>query len=100
MIEPVSGTSGTRALRPRARILRTFGDELTDTLPDLVVDQQLVTLPREHMDGLERLASMDSPFDGALLAWFTRCFGYLGTDDLIWKLLLPGLQSVASHSVP
>lgn len=28
MVEPVPGTSGTRALRPRARILRTFGDEL------------------------------------------------------------------------
>src|SRR5215813_1986154 len=35
MVEPVSrfsGTSGTQILRPRARILRTFGDELSSAI--------------------------------------------------------------------
>jgi len=65
------------------------------SLPDLVVDfQQLVTLQREHMDGLERLASLDSPFAEALLARFTRYFGRLGTPDLDVAVLLQRLRAV------
>ena len=53
------------------------------TLPDLVVDfQQLVTLPRDEAAGLERRASLDSPFAEAFLARFARYFGRLGTPDL------------------
>ena len=143
MGEPVSRTSGTRALRPRARILRTLGDELVSMLqrsrtadrnlrallqdirqngqpewfallpgtltpstcsgrrlPDLVVDfQRLVTLPREHMDSLERLASLDSPFAEALLARFARYFGRLGTPDLDLEMVIARLRSVAGRGV-
>jgi hypothetical protein len=64
------------------------------SLPDLVVDfQQLVTLQREHMGGLERLASLYSPFAEALLARFTRYFGRLGTPDLDVAVLLQRLQA-------
>ena len=53
------------------------------TLPDLVVDfQQLETLPRVKASGLDRRASLDSPFAEAFLARFTRYFGRLGTPDL------------------
>lgn len=53
------------------------------TLPDLVVDfQQLATLPRDGTTGLERRASLDSPFVEAFLARFARYFGRLGTPDL------------------
>jgi hypothetical protein len=53
-----------------------------------------VTLRREHMRGLERLASLDSPFAEALLARFTRYFGRLGTPDLDVAVLLQRLQAV------
>jgi CheY-like chemotaxis protein len=63
------------------------------TLPNLVVDfQQLVTLPRDQMDSLQRLASLDSPFAEALIARFTRYFGRLGTPDLDIDWLLPSLR--------
>jgi CheY-like chemotaxis protein len=65
------------------------------SLPDLVVDfQHLVTLQRDHMGGLERLASLDSPFAEALLARFTRYFGRLGTPDLDVTVLLQRLRAV------
>jgi len=65
------------------------------SLPDLVVDfQQLMTLQREHMGGLERLASLDSPFAEALLARFTRYFGRLDTPDLDVAVLLQRLRAV------
>jgi hypothetical protein len=68
------------------------------SLPDLVVDfQQLVTLRREHMRGLERLASLDSPFAEALLARFARYFGRLGTPDLDVAVLLQRLQAVTDE---
>ena len=63
-------------------------------LPDLVVDfQQLVTLPREQMEDLERLASLDSPFAEAVLTRFSRYFGRLGTPDLDIDFILNKLQS-------
>lgn len=66
------------------------------TLPDLVVDfQALVTLPREQMDSLERLASLDSPFAEALLARFARYFGRLGTPDLDLDVIVNRLRSLA-----
>jgi hypothetical protein len=68
------------------------------SLPDLVVDfQQLVTLQREHLGGMERLASLDSPFAEALLARFTRYLGRLGTPDLDVTLLLQRLQTVTDE---
>jgi CheY-like chemotaxis protein len=52
-------------------------------LPDLVVDfQQLVTLPQKQINGLDRLASLDSSFAGELLSRFIRYFGRPGTEDL------------------
>ncbi len=63
-------------------------------LPDLVVDfQQLVTLPREEMNSLKRLASLDSPFAEALLARFCHYFGRLGTPDLDTEVILNRLQT-------
>jgi hypothetical protein len=65
------------------------------SLPDLLVDfQQLATLQRDHMGGLERLASLDSPFAEALLARFTRYFGRLGMPDLDVAVLLQRLRTV------
>ena len=46
------------------------------------------TLQRDRMGGLERLASLDSPFAEALLARFTRHFGRLGTPDIDVAVLL------------
>lgn len=70
-------------------------------LPDLVVDfQQLVTLPRERMTTLERLASLDSPFAEALLARFARYFGRLGTPDLDLDVIINRLRSAAAGVDP
>jgi len=70
------------------------------TLPDLVVDfQQLMTLPREQVDNLERLASLDSPFAEALLARFIRYFGRLGTPDLNVEVVLSWLRSIVGQDV-
>jgi hypothetical protein len=70
----------------------------TLALPDLVVDfQQLVTLPREQIDSLERLASLDSPFAEALLARFARYFGRLGTPDLDLEVIVAKLRSAAGE---
>jgi len=63
------------------------------SLPDLVVDfQQLIAWQRGHMEALERLASLDSPFAEALLARFARYFGRLGTPDLDVAVLLQRLR--------
>jgi len=58
-----------------------------------------MTLQREHMGGLERLASLDSPFAEALLARFTRYFGRLGTPDLDVAVLLQRLRAVNDESI-
>jgi CheY-like chemotaxis protein len=64
------------------------------TLPGMIVDfQQLVTVPRAQLDGLKRLASLDSPFAEAFLARFARYFGRLGTPDLDVDLTLSRLKS-------
>jgi hypothetical protein len=69
------------------------------SLPDLLVDfQQLVTLQRDHMSRLERLASLDNPFAEALLARFTRYFGRFGTPDLDVAVLLQRLRTVTGES--
>jgi len=63
------------------------------TLPDLLVDfQQLVTLPRDQMASLGRLASLDSPFADALMARFARYFGRLGSPDLDVERVLARLR--------
>jgi hypothetical protein len=68
------------------------------SLPDLLVDlQQLETLQRDHMGGLERLASLDSPFAEVLLARFTWYFGRLGTPDLDIAVLLQRLRTVTGE---
>ncbi len=51
------------------------------------------------MGGLERLASLDSPFAEALLARFTRYFGRLGTPDLDVAVLLQRLRAVNDESI-
>jgi CheY-like chemotaxis protein len=63
------------------------------TLPDLLVDfQQLVTLPRDQMASLGRLASLDSPFADALMARFARYFGRIGSPDLDVERVLARLR--------
>ena len=49
------------------------------------------------MGGLERLASLDSPFAEALLARFSRYFGRLGTPDLDVAVLLQRLRAVTEE---
>jgi hypothetical protein len=64
------------------------------SLPDLVVDfQQLVTLHQKHMGGLERLASLDSPFAEALLARLSQYFGRLGRPGLGEGWLMAQMQA-------
>ena len=55
------------------------------------------TLQRDRMGGLERLASLDSPFAEALLARFTRYFGRLGTPDIDVAVLLQRLRTVTGE---
>ena len=54
-------------------------------------------LQRGRTGGLERLASLDSPFAEALLARFTRYFGRLGTPDLDVAVLLQRLRTVTGE---
>ena len=54
-------------------------------------------LQRDRTGGLERLASLDSPFAEGLLARFSRYFGRLGTPDLDVTVLLQRLQAVHSE---
>ncbi len=52
-------------------------------LPDLLVDfQQLTSVKRETFDGLERVASLDSPYGEALSARFLRYYSRLGTPNI------------------
>ena len=68
------------------------------TLPDLVADfQQLATLPRDQVNGLERRASLDSPFAEAFLARFARYFGRLGTPDLDVDSVMSRLNNQAGE---
>ena len=65
----------------------------TLTLPDLVVDfQQLTRVRWDELTGLDRLASLDSPFAESVLARFTRYLGRLGTPDLNLDLVLARLR--------
>ena len=54
-------------------------------------------LQRDRTGGLERLASLDSPFAEALLARFTRYFGRLGTPDLDMTVLLQRLRTATGE---
>lgn len=52
-------------------------------IPDLVADfQRLRSVTRTELDGMERVASLVSPFAEAAVSRFTRYFGRVGTDDL------------------
>lgn len=53
------------------------------TIPDLVADfQRLRSVTRAELEGMERVASLVSPFAEAAVSRFTRYFGRVGTDDL------------------
>ena len=54
-------------------------------------------LQRDRTGGLERLASLDSPFAEGLLARFTRYFGRLGTPDLDMTVLLQRLRTATGE---
>lgn len=52
-------------------------------LSDLVVDfQRIVHVPKDGVEGFERVATLDSPYSESLIARFTRYLGRLGTPDL------------------
>jgi hypothetical protein len=62
---------------------RTFYLPAAPTVPDLVADfQQLRSVTREELEGMKRIASLDSPFAESVMARFTRYFGRVGTEDL------------------
>ena len=70
------------------------------SIPDLVVDlQNVVSIPRCDFDssGVDRLATLDSPFAEALASRFTRLFGRIGTPDLDISWVTTRL-SQAEHS--
>ena len=65
-------------------------------IPDLVVDlQNVVALGRESFAslGLDRLATLDSPFSEALTSQFSRLFGRVGTPDLDTEWVMTRLRS-------
>ena len=66
------------------------------SIPDLVVDLQNVAAiqPKEFGSlGLERLATLDSPFAEALTSQFSRLFGRIGTPGLDVNLVMARLES-------
>jgi len=53
------------------------------TMPDLVVDfQNLRSVPRQDLDGMQRVASLASPFAEEAANRFSRYFGRVGTQDV------------------
>jgi CheY-like chemotaxis protein len=71
------------------------------TLPNLVVDlQQIERVPCADLDGLTRLASLDSPFAEALITRFTRYYGRLGTPDLNVASVVAGLHAADREDAP
>jgi hypothetical protein len=61
-------------------------------IPDQIADfQQLITLPYSHIEDLEHIASLDSPFSEAILARYARYTGRLGTPDLDIDVILERL---------
>lgn len=68
-------------------------------IPDLIVDlQQVVGIPNDELDGLDRVASLDSPFAEALVARFTHYFGRIGTPDLNVPRVKERLRNEAGHA--
>jgi CheY-like chemotaxis protein len=52
-------------------------------IPDLIVDmQRLRSVPREELDDLERIASLDSPFAESAINRYNRYYGRVGTPDI------------------
>ena len=66
------------------------------SIPDLVVDlQNVAVIQRKEFGsfGLERLATLDSPFAEALSSQFGRLFGRIGTPDLDVDSVMARLES-------
>lgn len=58
-------------------------------LPDLAADlQRVASVPRADLDGMEQVASLDSPFAEAAVGRFVRYFGRVGTPDLDYEFLI------------
>jgi DNA-binding response OmpR family regulator len=63
-------------------------------IPDLVVDlQYLVQIPREALKGIERIASLDSPFIESIFAQLCSYYGRIGTPDLDIDLVISRIES-------
>jgi hypothetical protein len=62
-------------------------------IPNLVVDfQQLRSIPCTHLEKFKKIASLDAPFAGAVLARFSRFFGRLGTPDINPEIVISRLN--------
>jgi CheY-like chemotaxis protein len=68
-------------------------------IPDLIVDlQYLVQIPREALNGIERIASLDSPFIESILAQLCSYYGRIGTPDLDIDLVISRIESSLSNT--
>lgn len=67
------------------------------TVPNLVTDFQCVrSVTRQELAGMERVASLASPFAEAVANRFVRYFGRVGTDDLDVESIMAELRSTVS----
>ena len=65
------------------------------TIPDFLADfQRLRSASRAELDGMQRIASLVSPFAEAMVSRFIRYFGRVGTDDLDVDGIMADLKSV------
>jgi hypothetical protein len=64
-------------------------------LPDLLIDfQSLTQTTLDKLSGLNRIASLDSPFAESCLANFARYYGRIGTPDLDTDFILNRLSTL------
>ena len=62
-------------------------------IPHLVVDfQDLCTVPRDKLDAMNAIASLDSPYAEELQSRFAGYFGRIGTPDLDWAEVISDIQ--------
>jgi CheY-like chemotaxis protein len=93
--------NGTNRRKVRDLISQKTGGQDDRTLylpaapgvPDLMADfQQLRSVTIEELEGMKRIASLDSPFAEAAVARFTRYFGRVGTEDLDVETIMTRLR--------
>lgn len=66
------------------------------TIPDLLADfQRLRSVTPDELGGMQRVASLLSPFAEAMVSRFTRYFGRVGTEDLDVDAIMERLKREA-----